>query len=51
MEDLFDEFLEYDVTMGTGVVECPHCGVDVPYSLFLDDEVECPACGKIIEKE
>ena len=28
------------------VHECPHCGAKVPYSVLLDDEVECPECGK-----
>ena len=30
---------------GSGV-KCPHCGADVPCSLFFDNEVECPGCGK-----
>jgi len=51
MEDLFDEFLEYDFAVGADVVQCPHCGADVPCSLFLDDAViECPECGKSIKK-
>jgi len=50
MDDLFDEFLEYDFTMGADVVRCPNCGTDVPCSLFFDDEVECPECGKIVKK-
>lgn len=45
-DDLFDEFMEYDFTMGADVVKCPHCGVDVPCSLFFDNAVECPECGK-----
>ena len=44
-DDLFDEFMEYDLTMGSDVVTCPHCGADVPCSLFFDDEVDCPGCG------
>lgn len=39
MDDLFDEFMEYDFTMGADVVKCPHCGADVPCSLFFDNEV------------
>ena len=44
-DDLFNEFMEYD-SMGADVVKCPHCGADVPCSLFFDDEAECPECGK-----
>ena len=40
-DDLFDEFLEYDFTMGA----------DVPCSLFFDNEAECPKCGKKFKKE
>jgi len=29
---------------------CPHCGVNVPCSLFFDDEAECPECGKRFHK-
>jgi len=35
--DLFDEFMEYDFTMGADVVKCPHCGADMPCSLFFDE--------------
>ena len=50
MDDLFDEFLEYDFAMGADVVKCPHCGADVPCSLFLDNKVvECSECGKKIK--
>ena len=35
MDDLFDEFLEYDLTMGADVVPCPHCGTEVQCSLFF----------------
>jgi hypothetical protein len=35
MDDL-DEFMGYDFTMGADVVKCPHCGADVPCSLFFD---------------
>ena len=51
MDDLFDEFLEYDFTMGADVVICPYCGEEVPCSLFFDDEVECPKCGRKFRKE
>ncbi|MBU4257586.1 hypothetical protein KKC04_04210 [Patescibacteria group bacterium] len=51
-DGLFDEFIEYDFTMGADVVKCPHCGADVPSSLFFDeDEAECPECGKVIRKK
>jgi len=46
MIDPLDEFLEFDATIGAEVVTCPHCGADVPCSLFLDNEVECPHCKK-----
>jgi len=49
-DDLFDEFMGYDFTMGADVVKCPHCGVDVPCSLFFDNEVECPECGQKFKK-
>ncbi|GEM_PF-1247319 len=51
MNDLFDEFLEYDFTMGVDVVKCPHCGGDVQCSLFIDSEVECSGCGKKFHKD
>jgi len=52
MDDLFDEFLGYDFAMGADVVKCPHCGADVPCSLFFDgNEIECPKCGKKFKKE
>jgi len=50
-DDLFDEFLEYDFTTGADVVRCPNCGTDVSCSLFFDDEVECPECGKKFQKD
>ena len=51
VDDLFDEFLEYDFTMGADVVICPYCGGEVACSLFFDDEVECPKCGRKFRKE
>jgi DNA-directed RNA polymerase subunit RPC12/RpoP len=50
VDDLFDEFIEYDFVVGADVVKCPHCGVDVPRSLFFDNEVECLECGKKITR-
>jgi hypothetical protein len=51
MDDLFDEFLEYDFVMGADVVQCPHCKADVSCSLFFDaDEIECSECGKKFKK-
>ena len=50
-DDLFDDFLEYDIIMGSDVVKCPHCGAEVSRSLLIDDEVKCPECGRIIKKE
>lgn len=50
-DDSFDEFMEYDFTMGADIVKCPYCGVDVPYSLFFDNEVECTECGKKFQRD
>jgi endogenous inhibitor of DNA gyrase (YacG/DUF329 family) len=49
-DDFLDEFMGYDFTMGADVVKCPHYGADVACSLFLDNEVECPKCGKKFRK-
>ena len=46
MGDLFDEFMEYDFTMDADVVKCSYRGADMACSLFFDDEVGCPECGK-----
>jgi len=46
MDNDLDEFMGYDLVMGSDVVKCPYCGADVLCSLFFDDEVECPKCGK-----
>jgi DNA-directed RNA polymerase subunit RPC12/RpoP len=46
----FDEFMEYDFTMGADIVTCPYCGADVPTSLFFEDTAECPECGKKFKK-
>jgi len=51
MNDPLDEFIELDATIGLDVVQCPHCGANVPSSLFFDDEVECPKCGGIFKKD
>jgi len=52
MDDTFDEFLGYDSVMGADMVKCPHCGVDVPHSLFLtagcwvgSDQAKCLVLG------
>ncbi len=50
MADDLEDFFEYDSTMGADVVRRPHCGADVPCSLFFDNEVECPECGKKFKK-
>lgn len=50
MNDLLDEFFEFDATMGADVVKCPHCGADVSSSLFIDDMIECPKCGQKFKK-
>jgi hypothetical protein len=42
MDDLFDEFLGYNLALGADMGKCPHCNADVPCSLFFDYEVECP---------
>ncbi|MBU2102865.1 MAG: hypothetical protein KKF80_05670 [Candidatus Omnitrophica bacterium] len=49
-DDPLDDFLEYDFAMGADTTKCPHCGADVPCSLFFDDEAECPECGKKFKK-
>lgn len=47
-----NEFLGYDFAMGADIVKCPHCGANVPSSLFFDeDEIECPKCGKKFRKD
>lgn len=51
MTDELDDFVEFDATMGSDAIECPHCGALVPRSLFTDDVVECPKCGELIEEE
>ena len=51
LDDFLDEFLGYDFAMGADVVKCPHCDADVPCSLFFNDKVKCPECGKMFEKE
>lgn len=51
MTDPMDEFFEFDATMGSDVVKCPYCGVGVSSSLLIDDEVECPECGKKFKKD
>jgi uncharacterized Zn-finger protein len=50
-DDFLDEFMEYDFSMGADVVKCPYCEADVKCSLFIDNEVECPGCGKVFRKD
>ena len=51
MCDPLYDFIEFDASMGADVIKCPHCGKDVPCSLFFDnDEIECQECGKMIKK-
>ena len=47
MDDLFDDFLEYDVTMGADEIKCPNCGKNIAISLFFDETVEC---GMMLER-
>ena len=51
MDDLFWEFFDYDLVIGSDMVKCPYCETDVPCSLFFDDKVTCPKCGKVITKD
>jgi len=39
MNDLFDEFVGYDLAMGTSMVKCLYCMVVFP-AVFIDSEVE-----------
>ena len=50
-DDPLDEFLEYDLAMGADIMKCPHCGTDVPCSLFFDNETVCLKCGKKFRKD
>ena len=38
--------MKYDFSMAVDAVKCTYCGADVPCSLFFDDEVDCPKCGR-----
>ena len=49
-DELFDEFLEYDVIMGLDTIACPHCSTEVSCDLFFDDQAQCPKCGKLVKK-
>ena len=49
MKDPFDEFMEYDFSMGADAVNCPRCGAVVGINAFFDDEVVCPHCGSRFE--
>jgi len=48
-DDLFDEFLGYDFTMGADVVNVRMRRRRALQFVF-DDEVECPECGKKFKK-
>ncbi len=49
-DDLYDEFLEYDILMCGDIISCPHCSTEVSCSLFLEGQAQCPKCGKLIKK-
>lgn len=45
MDDFLDDFIDYDVVMGSDEAKCPKCGEIIPVSVVLDvDEIECPRC-------
>lgn len=50
MTDGLDDFIEFDATMGSDVVQCPKCGETISSSLLFDDEIECPKCGHTFSK-
>ena len=50
MTDDLNDFIEYDVVVGSDVVKCPKCGEIISSSLLFDDEVECPKCRHIFAK-
>lgn len=49
-DDLFDEFMEYDFTMGSDVVKCPHCGADVPVVCFSMTRSNARKAGRNLKK-
>ncbi|MCD6134682.1 MAG: hypothetical protein J7J25_04150 [Candidatus Omnitrophica bacterium] len=49
-DDLFDEFLEYDLSLGADMVKCPYCGAQVNCSLLADEEIHCPVCGRVFRR-
>ena len=50
-DDELDDFVEMDAAVGAEVVKCPYCGAEVQSSLFFDEEVDCPGCGKRFKKD
>jgi uracil-DNA glycosylase family 4 len=50
IKDLCKILDRIEYTIGEEEVKCPHCGTDVPCSIFFDDEAECPKCEKMFKK-
>ena len=50
-DEFLDEFAEYDASMGSNIVKCPYCGASIPGSSLLDDEIECPECGRNFQND
>jgi len=51
MRDDMDEAVEFDATIGTDMIDCPHCGVSIQVSVVLDNNNECPHCGGNIKED
>jgi len=50
LDDELDDLMKLDSTAGSDEVKCPYCGADIPASLFFDEEIDCPKCGKRFNK-
>jgi DNA-directed RNA polymerase subunit RPC12/RpoP len=50
-DEFMDEITEYDAATGADTVKCPYCGAIVPGSSLLDNEIECPECGRNFQKD